>query len=334
LLRGLVLLKQLALMIPPLRALHEERNRYAQSLDCAYDEIQTLKGKIAALELKEARLVSLATTLRDVENANFPVYINDGYPAFAGHKVEDLSPLVVVTIPKSGTYLIGAYLKEIGLVDSGVHMDEIGFSDYRNRTISEMVSNYRDFRKIYPLGKSIKLLREGQFAVGHIGFNEQAVSDLAKTNIIFAVREIRTVMISMMRWLSRPGRGEASHWKSIEDNQQKTLAFLHENGSGLIGWFDAIAGWINCPDVLTVKFEELTADGVTAADLAFRVAKKAGVTLPIQQAGEMLNKVIMTPTKTWSGKHSELNEFWSDEAEALFRAIGGVGLNQRLGYFE
>jgi len=325
-------LKTLALRLPVLRRLHAERNRYAQSLALAYDEIQILKQKIIALECTRAELASLTETIRELKEADFPVYINNGFPSFARNEVKGLAPWVVVTIPKSGTYLTAAYLKELGLIDSGVHLDDIGFSDYRNRTILEMVENYREFRKIYPLRKSIKLLREGQFAVGHIGFNDQTVTELAKSNIIFVTREIRTVMVSMMRWLSCHGRGEASHWKSIEDNQQKMLAFLRESGPSLIGWFDAIAGWNTYQDALILQFEVLTGGGGTAADLAYRVAQETGVGLSVQQAADMLNKVMGQSTTTWSGKLSELNEFWSDEAEDLFRTIGGVELNQRLGY--
>lgn len=326
--------KNLVLAIPTIRNLHNERNQYAHSLAVAHDEIQMLREKIARLELSEAALNFLTTAIRELEDADFPVYMNTGLPSFARNEVKDKPRMVVVTIPKAGTYLISAYLKKIGLIDSGVHLDDIGFSDYRDKAISEMISNYREYRKLYSLEKSIKLLRGGQFAVGHIGFNDQAITALASANIIFMTREIRTVMVSMMRWLSRPGRGEASHWKTVEDPQQKMLAFLNESGTNLMGWFNAIAGWGTYHDVFILQFEILTGGGDTQADLAYQLAKKAGANLSLQQAAAMLDSVIGKPTKTWSGKHSDFHEFWSEETENLFRSIGGVELNRRLGYPE
>jgi hypothetical protein len=324
-------LKALALAIPSIRKIHEERNRFSNLLDLADKKISQLEEEAATLESKISSLASLKAFIDGFESTDFPVYLNLGAPSFARTEVKGLPRTIVLTIPKSGTYLVSAYLKQVGLTDTGIHLDDLGFTDYRDRPISEMISNYREFRKIYPLDRAVKMLRDGQFAVGHIGFTEKSIYDLSNINIIFVSRELRLSLISMMRWLSRPGRGELSQWKEIEDHRHKLVAFLLDCGQNLIAWFSAIAGWRTFPGVQAIQFEQLQHID-SRAGLALEVAKKCGISLSIQDAQEAINSVLLQPTKTWSGKHSKIEDFWSDEAEKIFISIGGVELNSRLGY--
>ena len=165
--------KKIALKIPAIRNLYEERNQFAKLLDISSESYRLLQDKLKEAEVKIQRMQAFPEWVNDCKDAGFPVYMNLGAPSFARDEVAGLNRTVVLTIPKSGTYLIGAYLKKIGLIDTGVHLDDVGFTDYRNRSIQEMVESYRDFRRIYPLDRAAKLLRNGQYAVGHIGFNEK-----------------------------------------------------------------------------------------------------------------------------------------------------------------
>lgn len=270
---------------------------------------------------------SLIASIRELKDACFPVHFNHGFPSFMGVEVSNLPKVVLITIPKSGIYLMGAYLKRVGLISSGAHLDDVRFSDYRDKEISQMVGSYKNFWKIYLFGKSIKLLRPRVFSLGYVGFNSQNISDLAGVNVVFATCEIRAVMVPIMRCLSRSARSEDSHGKSIESNQERPVALVHESDHHLVGWFNAIAGRSDDQHALAVLLEDLTSSGC-ACQLAMRV----GINMAPEQANEMLDDVPDMPTKTWSGKRVELQEFGSDEAEVLFREIGGIELNSRLGY--
>lgn len=323
--------KKVALKVPAIRNLHEERNRYARLLEISSENARGLEERLSKAEAQLSRAEAFSGWISDLKDADFPVYMNLSAPSFARSEVVNLNRTIVLTIPKSGTYLIGAYLKKIGLIDTGVHLDDTGFTDYRNRSIQEMVESYRDFRKIYPLDRAVRLLRPGQFAVGHIGFNEKTVVDLRGTHVIFVSRELRLALISMMRWLSRPGRGEASAWKTIEDHRHKLVGFLSECGEGLMSWYSGIAGWRDFSGVKAVQFEHMLKDDLRA-DVALEIANQCGLRISKDAAREAIESVINQPTKTWSGLNSNLNDYWSEAAEEIFISIGGVELNKRLGY--
>ncbi len=260
---------------------------------------------------------------------DFPTYPIDGRPSFAPLSIPGKPRVLVVSIPKSGTYLIAAFLRELGLVDTGVHINDDGFYDYRGRTISEMVSEYRQFRKILPLPKTMELVRAGQFAVGHLVWAPEALAATAGSSIIFAKRELRSAMVSMMRFLSRPGRGGDWAWKTIEEPRVRFLEFLHDRGPELLSWIESMAGWEAQPEVFTVRFEDLVQG---SREHAQALAAKAGIELPPDRAAGMLERVLGQPTKTWSGGISQTAACWSDAAESLFRKLGGIELNRRLGY--
>ncbi|GAB4236446.1 MAG: hypothetical protein Kow00109_09990 [Acidobacteriota bacterium] len=260
---------------------------------------------------------------------NFPVYLVDGRPSFAPHHIRGKPPVVVITIPKSGTYLLAAYLKALGLIDTGVHLTDHGFTDYRNKTLPEMLSRYREYYHAYPLSLVTQLIHEGQFAVAHIICNARSVAAFAKFRIVFAKRELRSTLISHMRWLERSGRGEDWFWKKIKNPKLRTLEFLHCCGPWLLSWYKSIANWQFQPRVLTVSFESLL---TASAGTAVSVAEQVGVGISTHQAVQQLHKVLKKPTMTWSGKISNASEYWSKEAEELFQDLGGLEFSTELGY--
>ncbi|GAB4110424.1 MAG: hypothetical protein Kow001_11240 [Acidobacteriota bacterium] len=261
--------------------------------------------------------------------SDFPVYLVDGRPSFAPVSVAGRPRVLVISIPKSGTYLVAAFLKELGLVDTGVHVNDDGFHDYRNRTLSEMVSEYRKFRRLYPLSQTLELVREGQFAVGHLTCSPQTVAAAAGCSVIFAKRELRSALVSMMRFMSRPGRGEDWAWKRIEDPRVRLLEFLHDRGPELLRWFESIADWNSQTGILSIRFEDLVRGSRKHAQV---LAAKAGIEVSRHRASEVLNQVLCRATKTWSGGISQATTYWSEAAEGLFRELRGPELNRRLGY--
>ena len=75
-----------------------------------------------------------------------PLYLlNDGRLALSSQSIKGIDKVAVISIPKSGTYLISSILEKIGLINVGVHVWGTGFSDYRGKTISEMVHQYSEF---------------------------------------------------------------------------------------------------------------------------------------------------------------------------------------------
>lgn len=305
------MLKSLALLVPPVRRLYEHRNML----------LDILESDRAAKDGCEA-LVSARS---------FPVFVVGGRSSYSPRSSAGISPLIVITTPKSGTYLVAEFLKRIGLVDTEVHLDEAGFSDYRNKPISDRVVRFREYRRVLPLSESVKLVIDGQFAVGHLGFAAQTVETLESFNKICLVREVRAGLVSMMRWLTRDGRSSGQDWLQIDDPKEQVVAFLHCEGFQHVETIRSMSGWISESDVPCFKFEDLLGAKGDISEWV-RLANCAGVKLTDNAARRIVTKVVGHPTKTWSGDRTNLDQYWSDRAERLFRRLGGPNLNMRLGY--
>jgi hypothetical protein len=83
-------------------------------------------------------------------------------------------------------------------------------------------------------------------------------------------------------------------------------------------------GWLEDPEVLTVRFEELTGDeGETAA----RIAGFLDVPLLSGAVERRLGGTV-----TWTGELSDWTKYWSDEIEAAWREARGPEIERMFGY--
>lgn len=242
----------------------------------------------------------------------------------------------VLSIPKSGTYLVAALLERINIINAGVHLWEDGFHDYRNRIIPEMVHKYKNFAVNLPLNKSLDLLLPGQFSVGHLAHTENNCEALKDFKLFMTIREMRSVLISFMRWYSNEGRGEqhGQEWKSIQDKKDRMYCFLSLFIEELLSWSKEIIGWVEYSKVQQIKFEDLLGDFGYERQISVveHILDYVGLEKDRGTAEVILKDVINKPTKTWSGKRSDLSEYWSDRCEDIFISFKGSELNEALGY--
>lgn len=266
-----------------------------------------------------------------------PLYLlRDGRLALNDQVIENAEKAVVISIPKSGTYLVAAILQKLGFVNTGVHVWETGFHDYRSKSIPEMVHRYSEFAVNAPLTLTAPLVLPGQFMVGHIGFRSETRAALSSFRRIMTVREMRHALVSHMRFFLKEGRG-LSHddaWKDIADPRQKMVAFLELFGDELLDWACIVSKWHQDQDTLMIKFETLLGDYGAANQQAAVVAigSHVGKSITAKEVEEFLGAVLNQPTKTWSGRRTDLADYWSDNCEEFFIAVGGLELNERLGY--
>jgi hypothetical protein len=266
-----------------------------------------------------------------------PLYLlNDGRLALSSQSIEGFDKAVIISIPKSGTYLLSSILEKIGLINTGVQVWETGFHDYRGKTISEMVHRYSEFAVNSPLNLTATLVLQGQFIVGHIECSKETQSLLSAFKRIMSIREMRQSLVSHMLFFENEGRGESfgDGWKKISDPRQRMAAFLHLFAEDLLTLANHVAGWLNDHEILVVKFEDMQGDNGESIQLEqiINIAVHIGKPLKKPEAQALLESVINKPTKTWSGKRSVLDDYWNDECEAIFIAHGGFEINSKLGY--
>ena len=327
-----------------IEALMQSSSRTDVRLDIIGNELHAIREQLGNLDVSLERLspseedgFALSAELKPYAGLSAPLYIReDGSLALSREQGNSSERSIVISIPKSGTYLLGAYLQSLGMIHCFAHVHEGGFSDYRGRSIKEMVENYTDFEIPLPVEHTLKLVKPGDFVVGHLRDIDRCRPLLSEFRKVLAVREIRAALVSHMRFMNNEGRGKAfgTDWKNEPDPRQKMLGYLRKYAPTMLPFMAEVAAWRQLPDVLVVPFDALLGDHgpELQQSVASRIAGHVGVDLTPAEAVTKLRGVIGKPTTTWSGSRTSLQEYWSPECEEIFRDHGGGDLNLALGY--
>lgn len=240
--------------------------------------------------------------------------------------------VLVVSIPKAGTYLMAEVLKALGYSWTGMHLAEASYSDYKGASLDEARVDPGRFARSEPLRQSLSRIRAGEFAVGHLPGKAEIVGITAPFRRFYLTRDLRTALISYMRFMQATGRMGAKHmsWYSISDPRERLVDFLATSAPLLLNaLYKSLAGWLHVPGVMHVRFEDLVHDPETAVQVVESVAKFLGVALG--DARHVLGRSMASDTITKSDGLTRLDDFWSPQAEKQFIAIGGPELNAHLG---
>lgn len=270
------------------------------------------------------------------DDTDFPVYIQDGQARFTTSRHPFGHRAFLVSMPKSGTYFIAEILGRLGLANAGVHLDEHGFTDYRQTAAGRDVADYTTLQHRLPLHKSVRLLADGQFAVGHLAHTTYTTTCLRGFRVVFSKRELRTALVSHMRYFMHPQRGlkHGAAWKVVEDGQKRMEAFMALWGQELISWYKSIAPWTKDDSALVISYETLFGHAGEEAQLSLlaTVAGKLGLDAGRDRLAETLRAARSAQTLTKSESPSTIERFWSADCERIFIDTGGGDLNQFLGY--
>lgn len=267
-----------------------------------------------------------------------PVFASpDGRLLFKQESIAGLRPSVVLSIPKSGTYQIAALLRLGGLIDCEIHLGDGGFSDYRDGSLDQKRREYLQFSFAMPLSVACGMVGPGQFAVGHLPCSDAFTPALGGFNRLFALRDVRDALVSLMRFIAAYDRGGPTtrEWRDLPDGPDKMLRFLSYQGEWMMNASRAMRPWLDDPAVLPVRFEVLNGDHGTQAQtaLATAILERTGAPLRDDPAG-LLQRVMQTDTITRSGQRSDRSAFWDQRVEDWFAAHDGPALNAALGYGE
>jgi len=268
---------------------------------------------------------------------NFPVYLGEGYLPRA-HPSTGVARerLMILSIPKAGTYLFSKLLSELGFVPTNLHLNVDGFTDYRFTSLREAKEQYLSFNVDVPLRVSIKLIGDGQFAVGHLPHQDEVLKLLEGFKLLFIRRDLRDALVSQMRFFSGRGRGQlgANEWKRLPEGPDKLLGFWDSYGEPFMNTYRSMLGWHGNKGVFEVSFEEICGD--LGEERQQRVAQKLvrylGIRHELINVPKLLSRVIGARTQTWSGQRTDRRLYWSDDLEQRFLGAGGQELNKKLGY--
>ncbi len=142
-------------------------------------------------------------------------------------------PIVLISIPKTGTYLLNKLVRSL----TGVNMKV----------------------ESYPSNKTFDRLSGNDFVFGHIQpcFMDFLVSKNCR--IIFIYRDPRDMTISKAYWIREH---ERKYWPValLEGPVSETITKLIDNDLGMASTkqlYEQFLPWMNCPNVYTTTFERL-----------------------------------------------------------------------------
>jgi len=244
-------------------------------------------------------------------------------------------PLLVNTVPKSGTYFLEAALRDVGYAPLRLHLvrHDVVF-DFRGLSDDQIhVDPWNQLLEL-PLNLVTRLLNPGEVVVGHVTSSE--VLNAARGQgvcVVSVVRNLRDVFASYLSFQVQKVAATSAadrFWRTLDPKQQ-LAGFIARFGDNALADMRQTAT-ISCldRDGILVRYEELTR-GVISADAQRRLSAYYSVDF-VQHLTDALLGQLNTPNPTFSGKRSKWTDIWSDELEVYFNESGFKSINAALGY--
>jgi len=242
----------------------------------------------------------------------------------------------IVSVPKSGTYLVARVLHNLGFVDLEIHAKEAGLTDYRKRSNVEKVERARQFDRAIPLEIAAQMVLPGQFLVGHIPFSPKNREIMRSFVRFLCLRELRQSLASFMRFeyrrLKADCEREPRFWIEEPIGPPMMRAYLSVHGADLLWLAEEVFKWVSEPGTVVCRFEDLLGDNGAACQQQAAENIAAALGLERQAGYFAVCDALGKETLTYSGSRTCLDDFWDDKVEAYFRELGGVERNRILGY--
>lgn len=236
--------------------------------------------------------------------------------------------LVILSIPKAGTYLLSEIARNFGWHQTYWSVREDSMEDYSAGSMEDRRSRPQQFRRQSGVVEAAVFLPPRSFFVGHIARSPAAKVALGGFRKILAVRELRGALVSRLRWERRYKRHAVFSpiWEIDNDAAQMSI-FLRAEGPAAFAHIRSILPWLDEPGVAIARFEDMRQPDE-------RLVAELGKVLELDRAADpaLFQQALAADTITKSPDAADFAAYWSDEAEELFTALGGLELNTRLGY--
>ena len=242
-------------------------------------------------------------------------------------------PVFVCTIPKSGTYMYAELLTKMGLIPTNLHISTWGCSDLRFASKKMARTAPEELLRSSPIDLLLDSIQQGQFAVGHLPYNEFCAKLLGRFKIVFTYRDLRDTLISFMRYMAKNGLGTARSdgWGNWPEGAAKFERYLELHGEEFFKMILPMKGWLELPNVFALEYEQVMGDyGETVQTKCIhQLISFLGIKYQ-DDSQQLLRDVLNCDTLTYSGSRSKREKYWSKKAEAFFEEHGGVMMQEYL----
>lgn len=247
------------------------------------------------------------------------------------NKYKKTEAIFIISNMKSGTYLLGKILAELGFCDLDIHAGEKVFTEHRNRSIEDQLNFPTEHLVGLPFELQVQCVAKGQFLLGHI---DSQYSDILKDKKIFCcIRDLRYVCVSALRFNQRRSFYSDCAWYNKKCTEDALYTFLSDThmASQVVTLSKNIAVWVKLFPESEIRYEGLQNEGSSEYDAT--VEKIASITgTEVKDVIDARNKALGQKTHSYSGKPSKLEGIWSQRVEKKFQELGLHEVNATLGY--
>jgi hypothetical protein len=248
----------------------------------------------------------------------------------------DLPVLLGISFPKSGTHLLDQILLGFSKVAPYSKRLHSFYAEYEGESGRK--------REAEQALAWLDSLRPGDIASAHLFARPEAIRRVnsAKFVTYFIFRDPRDVVVSHVFYVTDMEARHVHHqfYASLPDFASRLNASILGRPDADVEFpdiatrFAPYLGWLDCPEVLTIHFEDLINErGATLSRILDHLEGRISLPAPRQAILDALESSInpkRSPTFR-SGKTGEWKKHFSDEHKRIFKDVAG-DLLIRLGY--
>ena len=264
--------------------------------------------------------------------------------------------LLINSVPKSGTYLLGKLANLLGFHELNIHFLNDAYWDYNRKGVlhkwdalkgCDSFVNPRYVRQ--SLRASFRRIRSGQYAVAHTDYHTEAVEAIAGANLkhVFIFRDPRDVIVSYVQFVTnRPDRNpplkpHEYFTRVLENDDQRIEATMRGAPDVQGNMMEFLIGtkdqWQDDPATCCVHFEDLVGKQGGGSEERQRKAVRRVVDYLELPNGESLcdqaaENLFGGNTHTFNkGQIGRWRDVFTPRHVAIFKELSG-DLLVRLGY--
>lgn len=249
--------------------------------------------------------------------------------------------LYICSFPKSGTHLAIRITAHLAQQQKPKHW----LGSFTKNSWSMEWLDFEKYIKPVILGQPA-----GTWMMGHMGWDPRYIEQFnkMKTSVLFIYRDLRDVAVSQAYHIENPDDEKYRHpgkaeFMALPDHQARIQAVIKGLGEwpGLFKRWDLYSPWLECPDVLPIRFEHMVKEPRTVAQsvINYVAQRTLGETLPMVMQENYIAAVekavdLMVEKEGVSFRAGRVGDWhfeFSDETRALCKKLAGPRLEE-LGY--
>ena len=237
--------------------------------------------------------------------------------------IQKNSSTIIISIPKTGTFLLEKAFRNITLGHNYTHENSIKLNI--DHTLYGISLENLD---------TATNLADNSFLVSHLNYTKNYEQFLynKKTTILYNIRDPRDQVVSFAYWKkNRPENYPKFIGQSFDE-------ILIDHIKNIYNWYNLWLPWISYPLALLIRFEDLVGENGGGSyekqlDTIKKIAQHVKIELTDKRAEEIAETLFGDTTTFREGQIGSWKKHFTQEQKELFKKHGGELLIQ-LGYEE